>query len=357
MANIKIRHFVERNGCYYWQPATALRQQGWKCRRLPNSLEAAIAEAEKINAELDNWRAGKSDITSVPVSNSVSGLIAAYQRSNAYRSLAEKTRRDYDYRLSIIEKWAGKVPVQGITCAAVQTFWEALAKKSEYKANATVRVLRLILNYAVKPLGWIQINPASRPGLANIAPRSVVWTVEEVSAAVATADRLGYFNLGTAILLGAFIAQREGDILRLSWDDLQNGAFLVHQSKTGAYVAVPVHPVLRDRLNMYSDKTGLIIKSDLDGKPYTQSAFTHRFDIVRKAVAQDIPAFTRCQFLDLRRTAVVRLAEAGCTEAQISAVSGHKIDTCRRILETYLPRNSTMAREAINKYVAYLPAA
>lgn len=161
MANIKVRHLVKRGSSYYWQPSSKLRAQGWENRPLSNSLEAAIAEAQKINEELDKWRLGKSDISVVPVVNSVKSLIGAYERSNRYEELGEKTKLDYDYRLKLIEQWAGNIPVDAITPAAVEIFWQALSRKSKYKANATIRVLRLLLNYGIKPLGWIQFNPAS----------------------------------------------------------------------------------------------------------------------------------------------------------------------------------------------------
>ncbi len=356
MARLKVRHLIKRNSGYYWQPSTALRQAGWKCRRLANTFEAAIAEAEKINADVDKWRSGAVEVATVPVVNSVSALIASYKKSKNYRKLADNTKEDYDYRLELIDKWAGKVPVTGITRKAVHDFWEKLARKSEWKANATIRVLRLLLNYAID-MEIIGINPATRPGLISIAPRNVVWTREELFAAVESADKLKYYNIGTAILLAAFLAQREADILKLEWSDYQNGAFFIRQNKTKAYIAVPVHPILKERLDTYKDRFGLVVKSDLTGRKYTKDAFTHRFDLIRKDVCKKLPEMERCKFMDLRRTAIVNLAEAGCTEAQISAVSGHKIDTCRRILETYLPRNSTMARDAIAKYESYLPAA
>lgn len=356
MANIKVRHLVKRGNSYYWQPSSKLRAQGWGSRPLPNNLEAAIAEAQKINEELDKWRLGKTDVSTVPVINSVSSLICSYKKSKNYRKLSDNTKEDYDYRLELIEKWAGKVPVDGITRKSVRDFWEKLAQKSEWKANATIRVLRLLLNYAVD-MEFLLTNPAARPGLVSIDPRNVVWSREELFAAVKSADNLGYYNIGTAILLAAFLAQREADILKLDWRDYQNGAFLIRQNKTKAYIAVPLHPILKARLEKYTDKTGLVVKSDLTGKKYTKDAFTHRFDLIRKDVCKTLPEMERCKFMDLRRTAIVRLAEAGCTEAQISAVSGHKIDTCRRILETYLPRNSTMAKDAIAKYESYLPAA
>ena len=355
MANIKVRHLIKRGSSYYWQPATALRRVGWRCRRLPDTLEAAIAEAEKINAEVDAWRAGQAEVNSVPTINSLSSLIKSYTNSNEYRKLGAKTKRDYDYRLSIIEKWGGQVPLEGITRKAVRNLWEKLAEKSAWKANATIRVLRLLLGFAVS-MGDLQINPASKPGLAELAPRSVVWTPEEVAEFIATADRLGYYNVGTAIMLGAFIAQREADILKLRWEDYRGGLFFVKQNKTRAYISVPAHPLLADRLAGIKKDTGLIIMDDKVNKPYTQDAFTHRFDEVRKEVCKKIPEASRCKFMDLRRTAIVRLAEANCTEAQISAVSGHKIDTCRRILETYLPRNSQMAKAAITKLIEHQAA-
>lgn len=361
MANIKVRHLVQKGNSFYWQPTAALREKGWKPRKLANNLEAAIAEAEKINDELDRWRVGSCEVSSVPVINSVKALIAAYQRSNRYLDLSPRTKIDYDYRLSIIEKWAGKTPVSAITPAAVENLWQNLARTSKYKANMTITILRLILFYAIRPLGWIQFNPASHPGLGGIPPRDIVWEDDEIFAFVKTADRLGYYNLGTAVLIGVCLAQREGDILSLDWRAYDGHNVLIKQNKTGAYICVPVHPVLKARLDAYPNKSGRIIRSEYHGGEYPQSTFIKNFSKVRKIVCEQLPEFKRCQFLDLRRSAIVRLAEVGCTEAQISAVSGHKIDTCRRILETYLPRNSKMAREAIakfsNTFAAYLPAA
>jgi integrase len=53
---------------------------------------------------------------------------------------------------------------------------------------------------------------------------------------------------------------------------------------------------------------------------------------------------------DLRRTAIVRMAEAGATTPQIAAVSGHSIDTCQKILDVYLPRRSEVALGAITAW-------
>ena len=45
---------------------------------------------------------------------------------------------------------------------------------------------------------------------------------------------------------------------------------------------------------------------------------------------------------------MVRLAEAGASAILIASVSGHDIQQTQRILETCIPRNSAMARAAID---------
>jgi hypothetical protein len=51
---------------------------------------------------------------------------------------------------------------------------------------------------------------------------------------------------------------------------------------------------------------------------------------------------------------VVKLARAGCTEAEIYAITGHKLSDVRAILTAhYLPRDMEVASNAIAKLNAY----
>ncbi len=119
-----------------------------------------------------------------------------------------------------------------------------------------------------------------------------------------------------------------------------------------------------------------IIVHDRTHRPYLGYTFRHDFAALRDKVAQGwddgagpvagTPRFADpyfvapdggpleieaadLWFLDLRRTMVVWLAEAGSTEAEVAAITGHLIDRVRTILETYLPRTGTMAASAISK--------
>ena len=57
--------------------------------------------------------------------------------------------------------------------------------------------------------------------------------------------------------------------------------------------------------------------------------------------------------MDLRRTAVVHPARAGCSVPEIAAITGHSVSLTVSILEVYLPRDNEMAAAAIAKLDAW----
>ncbi|WEK43614.1 MAG: phage integrase SAM-like domain-containing protein [Candidatus Sphingomonas colombiensis] len=61
------------------------------------------------------------------------------------------------------------------------------------------------------------------------------------------------------------------------------------------------------------------------------------------------------QFRDLRRTCVVMMGERGIPDHLISAITGHKLETVKKILEVYLPRTTGMAMLAVDLSQARAP--
>ncbi len=81
-----------------------------------------------------------------------------------------------------------------------------------------------------------------------------------------------------------------------------------------------------------------------NGQPISDSTWDKVFNPIRTKAGLD-----HLQARDLRRTAIVRLAMAGCSAPEIASVSGHSLESTERILEVYLPRTASMARSAIAK--------
>jgi hypothetical protein len=96
-----------------------------------------------------------------------------------------------------------------------------------------------------------------------------------------------------------------------------------------------------------------ILLRETDGTPYTEAYFQREFRRLKAAALPGCPDLADLQYRDLRRTAVVRLAEADVDLPGIAAISGHQIESCKRILETYLPRTTKMADAAILKWGAH----
>ncbi len=129
---------------------------------------------------------------------------------------------------------------------------------------------------------------------------------------------------------------------------------LLRQEKTGALMDLPVHrklePLIRERLateavlskgdlgtSRQRIKNLLLVPSPT-GLAWHYRNFCRSWDAIAKAAG-----VTGKQRRDLRRTGVVRLAEAAATVPQIASVTGWGIEYCQRIVDTYLPRRTEVA--------------
>lgn len=354
--NKKIRHFVskkQKSGLvlFYWQPTQKLRENGFLPRRLSDDIETAKLEAKKLNHELDAWRCRDSDPIEKMLQKGslLSDVIEAYKNDPAFTTKAHATQRIYTQCLDRVDAWAGDQTIASISRGNILDFHRTLYANKPAFANAIGRQMRILFEFAYDR-GIIDSNPARRIKMPSRPPRDQVWSIAEQDRFIQVANDMDYPSMALAVLLAVSTAQRQGDILKLCWsqfDKLRNEIRL-KQGKTGKWVSVPVLPELRSALENAPVKTEYIICSEVTGKAYRPDYFRHLFrEIANAAIITDL------QFRDLRRTAIVRMGEAGISTACITAVSGHDIGHCERILETYMPRNSDMAREAISAYQLY----
>lgn len=383
MATFKIRYFTTRPGKqgkgprYFWQPSSDLITAGWKVQRLSDDMHDAKKEAEGYNRDLDAWRNGLrgADVVNAQ-QGSIEALINLYKSSHRYLERSPKTRNGYDYAFRIIRGWAADVPVVAITPRLVQMFYASMREKYPAKAAATVRVLRLLLQHAIRE-DMIVNNPAARPGISVKAKKGMPWTTAHVDAFVEAADRLGHYSIGTAVFINQWLGQRLGDIVSLRVDTYQDGKIIKRQNKTGAEVSLPVDmvPALKKRIELQLEKNrqaeipSLLLLPNDGGTAYSPGWFSHLFARIRAKAAAEIHEaaaaagetigkdhplhdFDKLIFKDLRHTAVTRLAEAGAPTPMIASITGHSFRTCEEIIDRYNIRTSKMAEEAFRLRLA-----
>jgi integrase len=358
MGKFSVRYLVAKRqkSCilYYWQPNRPLREAGFLPQRLAertNDLSDAIGEAEALNRALDDWRAGYQPVPIQP--GTIPWLIRLYREDPRYTDLAPSSQRSYDNRLAIIEAWsarAGHPPMRTIERRHCKAFYRSMSAKPGM-ANAVMRMLRVLLAFAIDE-GELGSNPAEKMRLRGRPPRDQVWTPEQIATFVVAAEQQGRPSLGLAVMLGAALGQREGDILRLGWTQYDGATVQLRQRKTGKLLAVPVIADLRKALDGAPRTAATMVANEMAGRPYGQDAFRHLFREV--ATLAGLPS--ELQFRDLRRTAAVRLAEAGCSVPEIAAITGHELTRTAQILEVYCPRNTAMAYNAITKLEEYRAA-
>ncbi len=92
-----------------------------------------------------------------------------------------------------------------------------------------------------------------------------------------------------------------------------------------------------------------MILTNSEGQPWTESGFQSAWG--KTTMRAGVRGLT---FHDLRGTAVVTLARAGCNEVEIYSITGHKPSDVQAILTAhYLPRDAEVASNAIAKLNRY----
>jgi integrase len=126
---------------------------------------------------------------------------------------------------------------------------------------------------------------------------------------------------------------------------IKDGVLTVKQEKTGATLAIPVHPHLQTVLDATpSEHLTFLVTST--GKPYGGNAFTEQFR--NWCDAAGLPR--RCKPHGLRKAACRRLAEAECSGPEIMSISGHA--TLKELVRyTKAADQAKMARNAMAKAV------
>jgi integrase len=218
-----------------------------------------------------------------------------------------------------------------------------LDSKPPHAARSWRTTLRSLCQFAVKR-GYLRSDPT-----ANIKLRAIkgdgFHTVTEDEIAKFEA----HYPIGTkprlAFALLLYTAQRRSDVVRMGRQHIRDGVLTVKQQKTGATLAIPVHPHLQAVLDA-TPSEHLTFLVTATGKPYGGNAFTEQFR--NWCDAARLPQ--RCKPHGLRKAACRRLAEAGCSANEIMAISGHA--TMKELVRyTKAADQARLARNAMTKAV------
>ena len=99
---------------------------------------------------------------------------------------------------------------------------------------------------------------------------------------------------------------------------MRTGKIAVRQEKTGASLLIPIAPELAEALALVP-RTNMTFLLTERGAPFTAAGFGNW---IRDRC--DEAGLPQCSAHGLRKLAATRLANAGCSEREIMAITGHK---------------------------------
>src|SRR5215472_4235027 len=313
---------------WYWQ------RPGYPLERLPDDVVARVAALQRLNAAADRR------IAVEPERGTIGWVVQQYRASDDYVRLAVNSKKSYKRYLGDVEKLGANLPFSSFTRRAVIDFIESYPLQSQRRVAGTVmKVLTRVALYH----GLMTVDPTTNLRLRSAPSRQRLWSDKEKAKWLATASAIPY--MVTAFRLLEFTAQRPVDVLKMTWPQVSDAGIALVQQKTKTRLVVPLHPALRDHLAGVERKSVMIIADR--GRPVSYLKFYLQFSRICRLAGID------AQARDLRRTAMVNMALAGASTPMIASISGHSIDRCQHILNTYLPRGRELAQAAITRLVEY----
>jgi integrase len=249
-----------------------------------------------------------------PKRGAFAAVIAAYKVSPEWAELSERTRSERARHFSKIEAAWGELSVAGLEARHVLQLRDRYAV-TPGEANNIVRSLSSLLSWSI-PRGWRTHNPCTKIRMLRIGEGYAPWAWEEIEQFRTNARA----DLWWAAALALYSGQRQADVLGTLWSDIQQGLLFVWQSKTGKKLLIPMHENLRTVLAEIP-RASVHVLTNSRGAPWTTDGFkTSWGDEMKRQIFTELHQ-KQLVFHGLRKSAVVFLLEAGCTDAEVSAIT------------------------------------
>lgn len=238
----------------------------------------------------------------------VTNLIADYERSVDFLKTAINTQIGYRITMDKIDRTLGEFPVTELQNHDVQTVLDGEGWGASTQ-NLFVAVLRNMFKWARKRQKT-DLDPM-RDYERQKGSEHQPWAADVLAAGLKADDD----RTRLAIHLLYYTGQRIGDVCAMRWNDIQDGVIHITQQKTGKEMEIPIHAKLRAELAK-APKQGITILTGAGGK---RIGVTRLRDTIQ-AFTADLGSFTVPH--GLRKNAVNALLEAGCSIAEVSAITG-----------------------------------
>jgi integrase len=247
----------------------------------------------------------------------ISALISVYYTTPEFTGLRDSSKTTYRNILERFREAHGTKRVALIERKHIKAILGAMADRPA-AANNLLDRLKTLMALAMD-LGWRKDDPTLRMrGFKIESDGFHTWTEEEIAAFEARHPLRSKARLALALML--YTGQRRSDAVTMGRQHIDGHRIKVRQQKTTVRLAIPMHPTLRAVIEA-TPKENMTFLVTSFGKPFAAAGFGNWF---RERC--DEAGLPQCSAHGLRKAAARRLAEAGCSNQQIKAITGHRTD-------------------------------
>lgn len=242
-------------------------------------------------------------------------LVEQYYSSADFKTLALNTQKT---RRRILDKFCeenGEKRFEMLERKHLLKIRDGMLDRPE-AANNLMKAIKRVY-FIGNQYGHCEQNPAEKIGkLKSKNPDGFhTWTLDEIEQFKSRHPIGTKARLALSLLL--FTGQRRSDVVKMGRQHIQDDFLSVRQQKTGKKLSIPIIPALRAVLDASAvgELTFLVTQH---GLAYTANGFGNWFRTVC-----DEAGLKHCSSHGLRKAAATALAESGCSDHEIKAITGH----------------------------------
>ncbi len=277
------------------------------------------AEPETPEFDREYWafRSGMAPaMQPPPPKTSWAELAREYRSSPRYRRLKPSSRRAYDRVIEAILAANGKKDVRDLTRAEVRAIHQKHAALPR-KADWYIQIISMLLNFAANTLDWEVTNVAEGVELYGKQREFEPWPDWMVKKLADAPERV---RTAAELILGT--GQRPNAAITMRRTDFTGDRMSVLDEKGGERFEVFCPAELRDYVASLAQRGTYLLAKNLT-QPLGYDSIEKAFRAWRQTLGDRAKPYS---LHGLRKLAIMRLAEAGWTDAQIQAATNQSAE-------------------------------
>ena len=288
-----------------------------------------------------------------------------YLHSPQFLSLRGRTQKDYEYVISKVMstpmrngKSLGELKVDKVTVSDCKTAYQQWLDRGVRTANMSATISSLLFNLA-EEFELVSRNPMRSVKKMQTKPRKVMWTADQVRLFCDTAyAEYKWRSVGLIVQMAYTFAQRIGDMRSLKWNNIsfEERRLDLEQSKKRAEVHLPININMFRMLEQQHKDFGF--QEFVAPHPFPRSGSYVNYNdkeisYIVNQIKEKANLPKELTAMDMRRTAITEMVEAGVDTTQIMAVSGHNSPNSMR---PYIKHTFKSASNALDRRESYKDA-